>query len=237
MRIQSIIEQINGGPFDRFKFAFYNKGDPSKYRKPDKMSEIMWRDASIRNPDTKNLVPVLAVGFKDLQIRRELQNKQRQEQEEVMRKIEANIEEQQYKQQVFLGKLTEYRKTIAHNILRILRLLGRAEYIRRKGQPLNRNEEHLFSQLDKMRDELHRPGQETARLHELDSNVKASRLNADEIEYPALDKETIENIQEILAHYVKALTSVVKDVNRDVKALDIIEKSFKQSAIEASTQK
>jgi hypothetical protein len=71
------------------------------------------------------------------------------------------------------------------------------EYIRRKNQPLNRNEEHLFSQLEKMKEELQRPGQFNARLHELVTNVKASTLNNEPIEYPALDKETIEKIQEV----------------------------------------
>lgn len=55
-------------------------------------------------------------------MRRELQIKQQQEQMDLMQKIEANIEEQQFKQQLFQEKLVEYRKTIAHNVLRILRV-------------------------------------------------------------------------------------------------------------------
>lgn len=71
------------------------------------------------------------------------------------------------------------------------------EYVRRKGQPLNRNEEHLFTQLEKMKDELNRPGQYNARTQELVTNVKANALNNEGIDYPALDKETIDKIQEV----------------------------------------
>lgn len=63
---------------------------------------------------------MLAHGFNDLKIRRELQNKQREQQEEMIQKIGAHIEEQLIKQQIFQEKLAENRKIAARNMHRIL---------------------------------------------------------------------------------------------------------------------
>lgn len=63
---------------------------------------------------------MLAHGFNDLKIRRELQDKQRLQQEEMINNIGAHIEEQLIKQQIFQSRLAENRKTVARNIHRIL---------------------------------------------------------------------------------------------------------------------
>jgi nuclear pore complex protein Nup54 len=233
-RINSIISQIDpNSQYDRFKFAFYNSADPNKYRKPEKMSDIMWRDALVRCPDRDSMVPVLARGFDDLKARRETQEKQRLEQEEMIHRVGANIEEQLIKQQLFLDRLSEYRKIVANNITRILNILGKVEYLRRKGQPLNRNEEHLFSQVEKMREELCKPGQYSSRVNDLMSNVKSQSMVSDD-DYPSLDDESIVKVQEILSGFIKGLSSIMKDVNDDVKSVNLIDKSFHESAVESS---
>jgi hypothetical protein len=231
-RFNAVVSQIDGNDFDRFKFAFYNRGDQSKYRKPDKMSETMWKDAIARCPDN-NSVPVLAHGFNALKARKDQQEKQRVGQEELINLIGYNIEEQVIKIQLLQDKFAESRKIVANNITRILNILSTAENLRRKGQPLNRNEERLFSQVEKMREELAKPGQYGSRVNELMSNVKSQSKDADN-DYPSLDDETIIKVQDILSNFITALSSIMKDVNYNEKALNLIESSFHQSAIDSS---
>jgi hypothetical protein len=87
-------------------------------------------------------------------------------------------------------------------------MLGRVECLRRKGQPLNRNEEHLFSQLEKMKDEIVKPGQYNNRLFDLVSSVKSESESNDLIEYPSLDEDTIEKVQDvsIIIYYFSSFT-------------------------------
>jgi hypothetical protein len=231
-RFNAVASQIDGNDYDRFKFAFYNRGDQSKHRKPDKMSETMWKDAIARCPDN-NSVPVLAHGFNALKARKDQQEKIRVGQEELINSIGCNIEEQIIKIQLLQDKFAESRKIVANNITRILNILSTAENLRRKGQPLNRNEERLFSQIEKIRDELAKPGQYGSRVNELMSNVKSQNSGTDN-EYPSLDDETIIKVQDILSNFITALSSIMKDVNYDEKALNFIETSFHQSVIENS---
>jgi len=232
-RIEAIAEQINpSSPFYRFRFAFYNRvsDDTANYRKPENMSDQMFRDAMAKNPDKRSMVPVLAQGFDDLKKRRENQTAQRKAQEEKIQIITSHIEDRLIEQQLFQDKLNEYRLTLATNLKRILHILSRLEYLRRKSQPLNRNEEHLISQLERMKEELNRPGQYMTRLNELLSTAKIqSDIEANEI--LSLDEESITKIQDILSDFVVALSSIIKDINEDVKALNIIEKSFYDSLV------
>jgi len=192
----------------------------------------MWNDSMVRNPDKKNLVPVLACGFKDLHTRLELQNQQRKNHETMVSNIRECIEYQVTRQEEFQVKMADYRRGLASNISKILSILDRIENLRRKGQPLNRDEEHLFSQLDKLYEELHKPGQFSSLLNDLSAAVKMQSKN-DVNDYScSLDEDTIGKIQDILTDFIKAMTSIIKDVNDNSRALNIIEKSFHDSYVE-----
>lgn len=53
----------------RFKFLMYNTVDPTQrhlYVRPPHISERLWNQAEMDNPDPLNSVPVPIMGFKDL---------------------------------------------------------------------------------------------------------------------------------------------------------------------------
>jgi nuclear pore complex protein Nup54 len=60
----------------RFKFLMYNTVDPAQrhlYTRPPYISERLWRQAELDNPDPVNCVPVLITGFQDLMKRVQVQ--------------------------------------------------------------------------------------------------------------------------------------------------------------------
>jgi nuclear pore complex protein Nup54 len=206
--------------------VFYNIVDPQlvpilRERKPDKFPEKLWYQALQNVPDPSCMIPVLAVGFKDLKIRIQEQDKMTAQQLSTLKDIELYIAQLHQKHNLDTTlKLEEYKRRHLELTRRVVRVMKKKEVLTSQGYPPLKSEELFRARLESIQRELNKPNQFKAVLSDLHSTVSmmlnnattssvesaisSGSLSADEItsvdrsptypQFETLDDESIEKI-------------------------------------------
>eukprot|EP01097_Dermamoeba_algensis_P009243 TRINITY_DN6449_c0_g1_i1.p1 TRINITY_DN6449_c0_g1~~TRINITY_DN6449_c0_g1_i1.p1 ORF type:complete len:358 (-),score=83.61 TRINITY_DN6449_c0_g1_i1:182-1255(-) len=213
-------------PACRFRHMFYNLVNPddvSKYKRPEKTSELLWDQAVKNNPDSTRLVPVQATGFKDLKERKEEQIKMFQKQIEVLQKYQSQLGEVmsdlELQTRVQIDRSRTKHLELSH---RILVLIKKIEVIRLTGCWLESEEHSNRVKLDTLQAELNRPNQFKGRINEISSLIRMM----EDVQMPnynvSIDDGSLENIMKFLEQQQGALAHVTDTVKKDGKSLQTI---------------
>ncbi|EEB07131.1 nucleoporin Nup44 [Schizosaccharomyces japonicus yFS275] len=152
-----------------FQRYFYNKVPPEQaglYVKPPNHNQQKWDEAVAKRPNN-SVVPVLAVGFADVQKRinmqKQLVNAYRLRMHEIVKTLEGLHNKHELDTTI---KLTEAKSR--HVVLseRVLRLAIKVHVLRHRGYALKSNEEELRKKLDDLSKSLNNP-QAFGRLNEI----------------------------------------------------------------------
>jgi nuclear pore complex protein Nup54 len=118
------------------------------------------------------MIPVLAVGFKDLKIRIQEQDKMTAQQLSTLKDIELYITRLHQKHNLDTTlKLEEYKRRHLELTRRVVRVMKKKEVLTSQGYALLKSEELFRARLEGLQRELNKPNQFKAVLSDLHSTV------------------------------------------------------------------
>ncbi|KAJ1654197.1 hypothetical protein IWQ61_005831 [Dispira simplex] len=232
-QIMQVKEAWNpNSPLCQFKHYFYNLVDPTQihlYTCPPDHDPALWAQAQQDNPDPTCLVPALAVGFGDLQKRAEQQKHEAELHTAKLEEISAKLSQLNNKHTLEnLAKLVEFKRRNQEQSYRILKLMKMMQIVRYSGQTLRPEEEMIRVRLERIMNELVKPGQLQRKTQDLWAQaqsllVQRQRLHhtpLGTVRYEVTSNEDLEKCVNILDNYqagLSQLTSVMQQDLQDVQ--------------------
>ncbi|EKM57328.1 uncharacterized protein PHACADRAFT_255029 [Phanerochaete carnosa HHB-10118-sp] len=242
----ALIQRIEGvkqawdssSPHCRFQHYFYNLVDPAQvhfYGRPSNaVNDALWQKAVRENPDPDCMVPVIAVGFDDLQQRVDAQTRAAAQHQEKLKELKTRLEALSQRHQVTnlarLRRAQALQAQLTHRVLRItqhLHLLVPAL----RSSSIRPEEEALRTALEELDEDVRRPGglgKMRSKLNELWALVDAVRAARDRdrqegtVEWAVVDEDGLARITQVLGEEQAGLAYVTNILQRDLKDLGIV---------------
>lgn len=225
-------------PQCRFQHYFYNLVDPAQvhlYGRPrNATNDALWQKAVRENPDPSCMVPVLAVGFDDLQQRVDAQTQAAAQHQEKLKELKTRLEALSQRHAVTnvarLRRAQALQTQLTHRVLRLsqhLHLLVPAL----RSSSIRPEEEALRAALEELDEDVRRPGalgKMRAKLNELWALVDAVRAARERdrleggVEWAVVDEDGLARIAQVLAEEQAGLAHVTSILQRDLKDLGVI---------------
>nr|XP_002127610.1 nucleoporin p54-like isoform X2 [Ciona intestinalis] len=201
---------------------------------PSGIDPVIWEQAKLDNPNTKNLIPVPMIGFSELRNRLRLQEmmaKQHQMRLDILSKGLHDVQQQQASTQ---SKVEQYKRKLLELSHRVLKVMINQEIIRKAGYAIQPEEEQLRVHLESMFNELNAPTQFRGRLNELLSQVRMHHPSYSSQPTSKLDPESMEEIRLHLRMQQEGISTLVKILQDDFKDLRTIESSLEEDDASSS---
>lgn len=139
---------------------------------PMGIDSLTWNQAKNNNPDPSRFIPVPLIGFKALNERFKLQEQEIAQQNQRVKLITDAIFNLEKSVEASKAKLDECRKRNLPLKSKVLRLMVYQEVMKKRGLPIQPEEDALRARLEKMNLELNAPTKFKGCLNELISRVK-----------------------------------------------------------------
>ncbi|KND02834.1 uncharacterized protein SPPG_01914 [Spizellomyces punctatus DAOM BR117] len=230
-------------PRCQFKHYFYNIVHPSeiqRYGPPQGTDLSLYEQAQRDNPDSKCMVPVLAVGFGDIKKRIAQQDQAYQAHKSKLEEIKTQVETLQRKHYLdTLPKLEEYKRKQAVLVAKVLQLLKQVQLIRNRGYSIRAEEERFKSRLEAMQRDLQKPSVFRGRLNEIwafmqqtKSSKQFSMTGGVSEGYQIADEEQLKLMFETLAGHQKGLSVLTEVLQEDKLDADRMLKGYAEAGLE-----
>ncbi|KAI9199467.1 nucleoporin complex subunit 54-domain-containing protein [Polychytrium aggregatum] len=229
-------------PQCQFRHYFYNLVHPSeaaRYTRPANHDEALWNQAQKDNPDPTCMVPVLAVGFGDIQKRIAEQenesNRHRQVLEDALRQLNK-IQENHYLD--ITVRIADYKRKHRELAHRLLKIMSKIQIVTNKGQSIGAEEEALRTRLESINREFKPPSQLRGRVNEQWAqlqmlkesgrlaSVAGSAMPGRPGEFEVVDEESLRKIYEALSETQKGLNILIQVVQADKKNAELMNKGY-----------
>lgn len=233
-QVQKILNAWNlNHPDCAFQRFFYNKvpvEQAALYVKPPNYNQQKW-DEAVANRPSNSVVPVLAVGFPDVQKRINMQIQQVNTYRIRMREIVETLGRLSNKHDLdFSIKLAEAKNRHVRLSERILRLAIKVHVLRHRGYALKPNEEELRKKLDDLTKSLNNP-EIFGRLNEIWARItlifEGEKISEDQRSNLAKgvvdwrkNSDQLEVITDVLRDHQVGLSYVVKLMQEDLATLN-----------------
>ncbi|EPX72556.1 nucleoporin Nup44 [Schizosaccharomyces octosporus yFS286] len=219
-------------PDNAFQRYFYNKvpvEQAALYVKPATHNQQKW-DEAVANRPSNSVVPVLAVGFPDVQKRMNMQINQVNAYRIRMREIVETLERLGNKHDLSSNiKLAEAKNRHIQLSERVLRLAIKVHVLRHRGYALKSNEEDLRKRLDDLAKSLNNP-EVFGRLNEIWARItlifegkKVSDEQRNSLAKGAIDwsknNDQLQTITDVLRDHQNGLSYVAKLIQEDLGTL------------------
>ncbi|CAG9859370.1 unnamed protein product [Phyllotreta striolata] len=213
-------------------FVTPSKAELEEYLKhpPPGIDAQMWQAAVQDNPNPKKYIPVPVNGFSDLRCRMLHQEHQTGLHQAFLDKVNSDITELKTRHSSSVGQIAELKSKFLELQHRILRILVKQECTRKIGIAIQPEEELLRGRFELMHQQLNNPKQFKGQVNELLSNIKmmAGCYKQASPSY-RLDGEAEEEIKNLLKIEQTGISELIKIIQTDLKALNIIYDGLKQS--------
>ncbi|DBA01737.1 TPA: hypothetical protein N0F65_010147, partial [Lagenidium giganteum] len=153
----------------RFKFLMYNTVDPTQrhmYARPPHISERLWDQAELDNPDPLNCVPVPILGFKDLLKRIQVQQDYAEKYNKYTDDLRKQLKDMEKTSRATEEKLEKCRLEHVKLFHSLVKVMKDIEFLQNLGKPLQKPEMELAMALKKLQALLDAPLQYKARLND-----------------------------------------------------------------------
>ncbi|RLN55551.1 hypothetical protein BBJ28_00015848 [Nothophytophthora sp. Chile5] len=130
----------------RFKFLMYNTVDPTQrhlYVRPPHISERLWNQAELDNPDPLNCAPVPILGFPDLLKRIQAQQEHADKYNKYTDDLRAQLNEMDVHTRATEEKLEKCRHEHVQLFHALVKVMKDIEFLQNLGKPLQREEIQL----------------------------------------------------------------------------------------------
>ncbi|KAI8590483.1 nucleoporin complex subunit 54-domain-containing protein [Geranomyces variabilis] len=226
-----------------FKHYFYNIVGPneaSRYGPGPTDDLALYQQAQAENPDPENLVPVIAVGFRDLQKRVNMQAQAHEMHRAKLEEMEEKLEYLQRKR--FLNtssKIEEYTRRQATLVARVLKIMTQVQVLRNRGYSVRGEEEKYRAYLEAMERELQKPSVFRGRLNEIWAHLQQNKCSKQfgingngsqegTTNAPVADEEQLALMMQTLAAHQNGLTTLTSMVVKDNKETDNMLRGYEE---------
>ncbi|CAO3609875.1 unnamed protein product [Cunninghamella blakesleeana] len=216
-------------PNCKFKTYFYNLVAPQEvhlYQRPQNHDQKAWEDAQKKNPDPSCMVPVLAVGFTDIEKRMEIQKLTSEahkvkldELDQRMKKIQTvNIQEN-------LIKLNEAKRQYMELVQRVIKFLKHTQVLRHKGLSITHEEEVMRTSFETIQDQLQRSEQIRGTFSQMWAQLQLIKESGRK--YGSIDG--IDNWDSVSSSHVEEITKILNEQERGIHhIIDVVQNDLKQ---------
>lgn len=211
----------------------YNLVDavPANLQRPADVSEKMWNQAMVDNPDRSRLVPVQLCGFEALKTRLEEHKKTILEHEKFLRSVQQLINSLlQKNERETKPKILQFKEKHMEQCHRLLKIVSKVECFQNRGRGMTPEEELFHAKLTSMQRELNKPTQFQGRLNELTSLVSMQEDISPAVP-EELDAESAENIELYLEHQKNGIEQLLKLLKEDLQDVEITLQSLKDGTV------
>ncbi|KAJ3184709.1 hypothetical protein HDU87_004113 [Geranomyces variabilis] len=226
-----------------FKHYFYNIVGPneaSRYGPGPTDDLALYQQAQAENPDPENLVPVIAVGYRDLQKRVNMQAQAHEMHRAKLEEMEEKLEYLQRKR--FLNtssKIEEYTRRQATLVARVLKIMTQVQILRNRGYSVRGEEEKYRAYLETMERELQKPSVFRGRLNEIWAHLQQNKCSKQfgingnggqdgTTNASVADEEQLALMMQTLAAHQNGLTTLMSMVVKDNKETDDILRGYEE---------
>lgn len=182
---------------------------------PDGIDPKVWDQAKLNNPDPKKFIPIPLIGFQALNERFKMQQFETQQQKARVRQLSETVSEMQKHVAALKSKLEECRRKRVVLGNRVLKVLITQEIEKRRGFPIQADEEKLRSRMEGILSELHAQTKYKGCLNELMSQLKQVQNQQHRAPNVSLDDHVVDDIKNHLKNELKGIEHLIRIINQD----------------------
>nr|CCA22619.1 carbohydratebinding protein putative [Albugo laibachii Nc14] len=213
----------------RFKFLMYNTIDPIQrhlYARPLFISERLWNQAEMDNPDPIHLAPAPIIGFQDLLKRIKAQQDHAGKYNQHITDLTTQVEFMEKKSRATEEKLEICRREHVKLFHKLLKVMKDLEFLQNLGKPLQQEEAELHVAFQKLQAVLDAPAQYKARVEEIVALRNLHKQQTKMKESPAtsisLSPDDLNKVYQFLDKQrqgLEHLTAILNDGFADLKIM------------------
>ncbi|KUF84853.1 Nuclear pore complex protein Nup54 [Phytophthora nicotianae] len=214
----------------RFKFLMYNTVDPTQrhlYTRPAHISERLWNQAELDNPDPLNCAPVPILGFDNLLKRIKAQQEHAEKYNKYTDDLRAQLKEMDKHTRATEEKLEKCRHEHVQLFHALVKVMRDIELLQNYGKPLQREEMQLAMMLKKLQTLLDSPGQYKARLNDA---VSLQRVQKETQPPPSslLSPQDLQRLYEFMDKQRQGLEHLTNMINDDLADIQLIKETWRR---------
>ncbi|KAK1943465.1 Nuclear pore complex protein Nup54 [Phytophthora citrophthora] len=214
----------------RFKFLMYNTVDPTQrhlYTRPPHISERLWNQAELDNPDPLNCAPVPILGFDNLLKRIKAQQEHAEKYSKFTDDLRAQLKEMDKHTRTTEEKLEKCRHEHVQLFHALVKVMRDIELLQNYGKPLQREEMQLAMSLKKLQTLLNSPGQYKARLNDA---VSLQRVQKEAQPAPTsqLSPQDLQRLYELMDKQRQGLEHLTSIINDDLADMQLIKETWRR---------
>ncbi|KAG6977408.1 hypothetical protein JG688_00000390 [Phytophthora aleatoria] len=214
----------------RFKFLMYNTVDPTQrhlYTRPAHISERLWNQAELDNPDPLNCAPVPILGFDSLLKRIKAQQEHAEKYNKYTDDLRVQLNEMDKQTRATEEKLEKCRHEHVQLFHALVKAMRDIELLQNYGKPLQCEEMQLAMMLKKLQTLLDSPGQYKARLNDA---VSLQRVQKETQPPPSsqLSPQDLQRLYEFMDKQRQGLEHLTNMINDDLADIQLIKETWRR---------
>ncbi|KAL7683998.1 putative nucleoporin nucleoporin alpha-helical domain-containing protein [Plasmopara halstedii] len=214
----------------RFKFLMYNAVDPMQrhlYTRPPFISERLWNQAELDNPDPLNSAPVPILGFDGLLKRIKAQQEHAEKYNKYTDDLRGQLIEMDKHMRATEEKMEKCRREHIQLFHALVKIMRDIELLQNYGKPLQREENILATTLKKLQTLLDSQGQYKARLKDVVSmqHVQTESLTSPTSQLSSQDLQRLYGLMDKQRQGLEHLTNILND---DLADIELIKETWRR---------
>lgn len=181
------------------------------------IDQLTWSQAKLENPDPNKFIPVPLIGFESLNERFELQEQEINQQKNRVRILANEVSSLERSIESTKAKLEEARKKNVPIRAKVLRAMVYLDVMKKKGFPIQPEEDELRAKLEKISQELNAPNKFRGCLNELISRVRQMQYSSSlqPVSTSTLDDSIVVELQVHLKKQQEAISHLICTLKED----------------------
>ncbi|XP_068237940.1 nucleoporin p54-like isoform X2 [Palaemon carinicauda] len=188
----------------------------------------LWEQGKRENPDPKNFLPVVRIGFQELQKQFKYQEEFAKSLHSSMDNILEEISQLKHKQTIVKAAIQNAKWKQSNLTRRILKLVSAQEVERKRGVPLDQTEEQIRMRLEDLYLQLMQPTQYRGCLNELMAQMSVKPGNSRGNPRYGLVGDKEKDITQYIAKQQDALKAVVSVLREDMQSVDTMREEIQR---------
>jgi nuclear pore complex protein Nup54 len=187
---------------------------------PKGIDERLWAQAKLENPDPNRFIPVPLVGFAALNERFKLQEKETQQHKMRLKLITDDVSALERHVTETKSKLDECKRKHIALSNRVLKIMISQEVIRKRGYPIQAEEDQLRAKLENIQSELNAPTKFQGCLNELMSQLRQMQSQHQFGVSVSLESSTMNDLKTFLKQEQDGISHLIDILKNDLAQLD-----------------
>ncbi|OTF71246.1 nuclear pore complex protein Nup54-like protein [Euroglyphus maynei] len=189
---------------------------------PKGIDERIWEQAKLENPDPQRFIPVPLIGFKALNHRFKLQEKEIHQQQLRLKQMIDNVSSLESNISQFKAKFEECRRKHNNLSYRVLHKMIAQEVQRKRTMPIQAEEDKLRADLEVIQAELNVPTKFQGCLNELMSQLRQMQCQNPLIGKISFDKSSMNEYLQFLNEENRGIMNLVEILKKDIHDISLI---------------